>query len=259
MKFMKTFIAAAVVLAGASAPAFADSLENITSSGKLRVGVLLDSAPWGFKDAAGKDTGLDIELAKMMAKDLNAELVVVPLTGPSRVPSLLADKVDVLIAAAGATPERAQQVMFTQPYAAVSLGVFGDKGEKIDSVDELAGKQIAVAKGSTLDTWLTDNAPKAKIVRFEDTPSAISAFLSGQADYFAENSAIAVKVSEDNPGKNIAIAYRIRLSPAHVAVKQGEQNLLNWINTFVFFHQLNGDLSKLQMTFFKEVQDLPHM
>ena len=259
MKLLKTLVAAAVVCAGMSAPAFADSLENITSSGTLRVGVLLDAAPWGFKDADGNDAGLDIELAKMMAKDLNAELEVVPLTGPSRIPSLLADKVDVLIAAAGATPERAQQVMFSQPYAAVSLGVFGGKGEKIDSVDGLAGKQIAVAKGSTLDTWLTDNAPQATIVRFEDTPSASSAFLAGQAEYFAENSAIALKVADDNPGKNVSIAYQIRVSPAHVAVKQGEQNLLNWINTFLFFHQLNGDLSKLQMTYFKEVQTLPHM
>lgn len=259
MKFVKSMIAAALLFTGIAAPVYADTLADVTSSGKLRVGVLLDAAPWGFKDAAGKDAGLDIELAKMMAKDLNAELEIVPLTGPSRIPSLLSNKVDVLIAAAGATPERAQQVMFSQPYAAVSLGVFGGKGEKIESVDGLAGKQIAVAKGSTLDTWLTDNAPKAQIVRFEDTPSAISAFLSGQADYFAENSAIAVKVGEDNPSKNVGLAFRIRLSPAHIAVKQGEQNLLNWINTFLFFHNLNGDLSRLQMTFFKEAQDLPHM
>lgn len=259
MTLFKRILAAATIAAALSAPALADTLVDVTSSGKLRVGVLLDAAPWGCKDGEGKDTGLDVELARMMAKDLNAELEIVPLTGASRIPSLLADKVDVLIAAAGATPERAQQVMFSQPYAAVSLGVFGGKGEKIDSVAGLAGKQIAVAKGSTLDTWLTDNAPEAKLIRFEDTPSAISAFLAGQADYFAENSAIAVKVADDNPGKNVSIAYRIRLSPAHIGVKQGEQNFLNWINTFLFFHNMNGDLAKLQMTFFKEAQTLPHM
>ena len=87
--------------------AMADKLEDITSSGKIRIGVLLDAAPWGFKGADGKDTGLDVALAELMAKDLNADLELVPLTGQSRIPSLLADKIDVMIAATGATPERA--------------------------------------------------------------------------------------------------------------------------------------------------------
>jgi polar amino acid transport system substrate-binding protein len=254
------FLAAAVLGISMSGPAHAaDKLQDVLASGKLRVGVLLDAAPWGFKDAGGNDAGLDVELAKLMAKDLNAKLELVPLTGQSRIPSLLANKVDVLIAAAGATPERAQQVMFSEPYAAVNLGVFGAAEKPFDNVAALAGKQVAVAKGSTLDTWLTDNAPDVKVVRFEDTPSAIAAYLAGQVDYFAENSAIALKVAGDNPGKRVSLAFLIRMSPAHVAVAQGEQNFLNWINTFLFFHRMNGDLAKLQKTFFKEEQTLPHM
>ncbi|PRD45661.1 ABC transporter substrate-binding protein [Phyllobacterium phragmitis] len=260
-QFRITAMALAAIFAGLIAgPAHADKLQDILANGKLRVGVLLDAAPWGFKAADGSDTGLDIELAKLMAKDLNAELELVPLTGQSRIPSLLADKVDLLIAAAGATPERAQQVMFSQPYAAVSLGVYGAKGTPhLDDVSGLEGKQIAVAKGSTLDTWLTDNASGANIVRFEDTPSAIAAYLAGQVEFFAENSAIAVKVAQENPGKGIEIAYLIRQSPAHAAVRPGEQNFLNWINTFLFYHRLNGDLGRLQKRFFNEEQNLPHM
>jgi polar amino acid transport system substrate-binding protein len=141
----------------------------------------------------------------------------------------------------------------------VNLGVFGAADKPFDGVAALAGKQVAVAKGTTLDTWLTDNAPDVKVVRFEDTPSAIAAYLAGQVEYFAENSAIALKVAGDNPGKRVSLAFLIRMSPAHVAVAQGEQNFLNWINTFLFYHRINGDLAKLQKTFFKEEQTLPHM
>lgn len=74
MKLFKRIFAAATIAAALSAPALADTLVDVTSSGKLRVGVLLDAAPWGYKDAEGKDTGLDVELARMMAKDLNADL-----------------------------------------------------------------------------------------------------------------------------------------------------------------------------------------
>lgn len=255
-----SMIAALVAGLMATGSAMADKLEDITSSGKIRVGVLLDAAPWGFKGADGKDTGLDIALAELMANDINAELELVPLTGQSRIPSLLADKIDVMIAALGATPERAQQVMFSQPYAAVSLGIYGPKGtERIQDVSGLAGKQVAVAKGSTLDIWLTDNAPDVKVVRFEDTPTAIAAYLAGQVEMFAENSAISVKVGEDNPDKATDLVFLIRQSPAHVAVKQGEQNLLNWVNTFIFYNRLSGKLGDLQETYFKERQDLPNM
>lgn len=262
MKLFRNLTVATALVAGlfASGSALADKLEDITSSGKIRVGVLLDAAPWGFKGADGKDTGLDIDLARLLANDINAELELVPLTGQSRIPSLLADKIDVMIAALGATPERAQQVMFSQPYAAVSLGVYGAKGTpRVQDAADLAGKQVAVAKGSTLDIWLTDNAPDVKVVRFEDTPTAIAAYLAGQVEMFAENSAISVKVGEDNPDKATDLVFLIRQSPAHIAVKQGEQNLLNWINTFVFFNRLNGKLGDLQQTYFKEKQDLPNM
>ncbi len=255
-------VCATVALSAAALPsaAKADALQNVLSAGKLRVGVLMDAAPWGFKDAKGEAAGLDIDLAKLMAADMGVKLDLVQVTGANRIPSLLANKVDVLIAAAGATPERAQQVTFSQPYAAVNLGVYGLKGmATATDPAELKGHTIGVAKGSTLDIWLTDNAPGAKLVRFEDTPGAIAAYLAGQVEAFAENSAIALKVTEDNPGKDVELKFLIRQSPAHVAVRHGEQDMVNWINTFLFYNRLNGKLSALQMKWFKEKQTLPQM
>lgn len=256
------FVAAVTAFAVVAAPglAKADKLQDVLSSGKLRVGVLTDAAPWGFKDDKGEIAGLDADLAKLVAADLGVKLELVPVTGAARIPSLLSDKIDILIAGLGATPERAQQVMFSQPYAVVNLGVYGSKaipaatGKKPDNLE---GRTVAVAKGTTLDVWLTDNAPKVKVVRFEDTPAAIAAYLAGQADTFAENSAIALKVMDQNPTKEVQMKFVIRQSPAHIGVRQGEQNLLNWINTDIFANKLNGKLGQLQLKWFKEEQSLP--
>jgi polar amino acid transport system substrate-binding protein len=261
MRSLKLLMAAAVALACATPlAARADKLQDALNNNRLRVGVLLDAAPWGFKDGKGESAGLDIDLAKQMADDLGVKLELVQVTGASRIPSLLSGRIDVLVAALGATPERATQAMFSQPYAAVQLGVYGGENfPAATTVDGLKGRRIGVAQASTLDVWLTDNAKGATIVRFPDTPSAIAAYLAGQVDAFAENSAIAAKVAEDNAAKAPALKYRIRLSPAHLAVAQGEQNLLNWINTFLFTKRLNGQLSEWQQRWFKEVVDLPHM
>ena len=261
-KLKSLFVAAVTALAVVAGPgiAQADKLQDVLSAGKLRVGLLTDAAPWGFKDDKGEIAGLDADLAKLIAADMGVKLELVPVTGAARIPSLLSDKIDILIAGLGATPERAQQIMFSQPYAVVNLGVYGPKsipvatGKKPDNLD---GRTVAVAKGTTLDVWLTDNAPKVKLIRFEDTPAAIAAYLAGQADTFAENSAIAIKVMDQNPTKEVEMKFIIRQSPAHVGVRQGEQNLLNWINTDLFANKLNGKLGQLQLKWFKEEQTLP--
>lgn len=258
MNFKTAFAAAAIgVMALAPVSAFADKLEDILNNGTVRVGVLADSAPWGFRDGDGQLTGFDIGLAQLVAADLGVELQIVEVTGAARLPSLLSDQIDILIAAAGATPERAQQVMFTAPYVATDLGVFGAADTPgFEKADEMAGISIAVARGTTLDVWLTDNAPGANIVRFEDAASALAAYSAGQTQYFAENSVI---VANAKDAADLELKFRIRQSPAHIAVNQGEHNLLQWLNTDLFFNRLNGKLDALQVEFFGEASSVPNM
>lgn len=256
---IKTALAAVAVgmLVLAPVSAFADKLQDILNSGTVRIGVLADSAPWGYRDGAGELTGFDIGLAELIAADMGVDLQIVEVTGAARIPSLLSDQIDILIAAAGATPERAQQVMFTAPYVATDLGVFGAvDSPSFENAESMAGASIAVARGTTLDVWLTDNAPGANIVRFEDAASALAAFAAGQTQYFAENSIIAKNAQSATA---LELKFRIRQSPAHAAVNQGEHNLLQWLNTDLFFNRLNGKLDALQVEFFGEASAVPNM
>ena len=77
--------AAAVCLSLAAPASAADKLQDVLGAGKLRVGVLMDAAPWGFKDAKGEAAGLDIDLAKLMAADMGVKLELVQVTGASRI------------------------------------------------------------------------------------------------------------------------------------------------------------------------------
>lgn len=260
--FKTTALATAIGIAIAgTVPAQADQLQDILSAGEIRVGILLDVAPWGFNNENGEPDGLDVEVAQMLADNLGVDLELVQVTGPNRIPSLIADKVDVLIAALGATPERAQQVAFSQPYAAVELGVYGPADmEKAEAPDALAGQSIAVAKGTTLDLWLTDNAPDANLIRFEDVPSVLSAYIAGQATSFAENSAIVAEASKDNPDVEMDLKFLIRQSPAHIAIQHGEPDFLRWLDTFLFSNRLNGELPALQEKWFNIKQEnLPRL
>ncbi|PWL18525.1 ABC transporter substrate-binding protein [Falsochrobactrum shanghaiense] len=251
---IKAFLASMAVAATLLVPAAAqaDKLQDILGNGKIRVGILLDVPPWGMTDAEGKPTGLDVEVAELLAQELSVDLEIVQVTGTNRIPNLLSDQTDIIIAAMGATSERAQQIMFSQPYTAVQLGVFGspDIGFSED-VSVLDGHTIAVARGTTLDLWLTDNVPSGtKLARFDDVPGAMAAYVAGQADMFAENSAIISNLRKDRPEIQVAPVFEIRQSPAHVGVTMGEHNLLQWVNTFIFANVMNGKLPALQEKWF---------
>lgn len=254
MKIMKKL--ALIAFCALPLLAQANSLDDIKSRGVLRVATTVDAAPWGYTDASGKPTGLDVELAQKLAQEMGVKLQLQQVTGANRIPYLMSRKVDVLIAALGSSPERAKQVAFSKPYAAVYLGVYGnDSVKKVDKLSEFGKAAIAVPKGSTPDLTLSELYPEGNYLRLEDTASAVSAFLAGQAPMFAENNLIAQKVSQENPGKHIELKYLLRKSPAYIAVRPGQPELMAAINQFIDKSTKDGELPALRQKWFNDEQN----
>ena len=232
---------------GTSAPALADRFEEVLKSGVIRIGIPADLPPFGYQNAKREQEGFDIDLANMVGKALGLKVELVPLTGANRIPYLLTDKVDITVSLMGLTPERAKQVMFSAPYASTSLAVFGPKNLAVKSAADLKAYKVAAAKGNTEETALTEMNPQASIMRMENDAAAAAAYLSGQAQLFACSSFVAVELAKKNANKEFDLKFIIRPSPGHMAVKMGEHNMLQWLNSFIFFNKINGELDKLHV------------
>lgn len=237
----------AVLLAGAlsAAPAMAADLQQIISSGKVRIGVPIDVPPFGSMNAENKPVGLDVEMAKNIAKALGVKLEMQQITGANRIPYLVTDKLDMVIAAMGATPQRALQIDFSGPYAALSIGVFGPDSIKVSSPADLGKHSIAVARGTTQDLDLTKAAPNANIIRFDDDATAAAAFISGQTDLLATADVVAKQLMEKNPKVQLHPKFIMRYSPCYVGVQKGNPELLRWLDTYIHIGMTDGSLSAL--------------
>ena len=261
MWFMKRIVVAlALMLPFSVGHANADKLQDILTRGELVVGVVNDAPPFGFIDANGELVGIDIDLAQKMAQAMDVKLrfEIVPI--PARIPTLLSNKVDMVIAVMGSTPQRALQVMYSNPYVVIDLGVYAsDDIQPITDRSDLKNFTIAVGRGTTSDVWLTENVPGAQLVRFEDAPSAIAAFIAGQTQAFAEGSNLASTVIRNAGRNDIKMKYSMRQSPVHVVVNLGEFNLKNWIDTMLFYERINGNLQQLHIKWFDQVTDIPNM
>ena len=80
---------------------------------------------------------------------------------------------------------------------------------------------------------------------------------SGSSAEVTSSNSIIAKNAEG--AANLELKFRIRQSPAHIAVSQGEHNLLQWLNTDLFYNRLNGKLDALQVEFFGEASAVPNM
>jgi len=243
-RLLAAALAAAALLLNA-AGARADALADIIKNGTLRVAVPLDVPPFGSISPDRKPEGFDIDLAAMVGKALGVKVELQQVTAANRIPYLLTDKVDVVISVMGLTPERAKQVMFTAPYADTHLAVYGPKGTNVKSADDLGALKVVAAKGTTQDLGLTEMNPGANIMRTEDDATAATAYLTGQADLFATNSLVIPDLIKRAPNKEFDLKFVIRRSPAHMGVRMGEFTLLQWLNSFIFFTTMNGELDKL--------------
>jgi polar amino acid transport system substrate-binding protein len=245
---MHRFIIAAIAattLALSIAEVRADAFADVIKNGVVRIAVPLDVPPFGSMSQERKAEGFDIDLAEMVGKALGVKVELQQVTGANRIPYLLTDKVDIVISVMGLTPERAKQIMFTAPYADTHLAVYGPKTAAVRSADDLGTLRVVAAKGTTQELGLAAMNPRANIMRTEDDATAATAYVTGQADLFATNSLIIPDLMKRAPGKEFDLKFVIRRSPAHMGVRMGEFALLQWLNSFIFFNTMNGELDKL--------------
>lgn len=97
-------------------PAPMPAMASSSDRGTLRLGTAAVTEPFAFVDGSGEIVGLDVELARHVARRLGMDLKVVNMDFGALLPALIAGKVDMIAACITITPERAKRVLFSEPY-----------------------------------------------------------------------------------------------------------------------------------------------
>lgn len=249
-KITALFAAAAAALSlaacasndGASNAGFR-TVDEIKKSGEITIGVFSDKNPFGYVDNNGEYQGYDVYYAKRIAQDLGVELKLVPVEAASRVEFLETGKVDIILANFTVTEERAQKVDFALPYMKVALGVVSPESAPINDVSELNGKTLIVVKGTTAETYFTENCPEVKLQKYDEYNEAYSALQDGRGDAFSTDNTEVLAWAMANPGFTVGVESLGSLDAIAGAVTKGNSTLLNWMNDEIkaladeqFFH-----------------------
>src|SRR4051812_9168924 len=222
------------------------TLDRIIKEKKLRVTAEVTSPPFGILDKDNKPDGSEIETARQLAKDLGVELELVQVTSPQRIPALLAGRADVAISSLSITIDRAKTVAFSNPHGALSIVIAAPESQPIKTAADLAGKRVGITRATLEEAEVPKVAPKeARLVFFDDIAATIQALLSGQVDAVGLSAFAAKSIGERNPDRKIEAKFTVKTAYYAAAVRPGENELLRFLNTWVFLRTQDGTLAEI--------------
>lgn len=184
----------------AAADAATDEGYTLVSDGKLTIGTSAEYEPFEYMED-GEYKGFDLELAQAIADDLGLDLQIENVDFDTIVPGVASGaKYDIGIAAITATPEREDEVDFTDSYymddqAIVTMADNADiTGDNYAEALDAEGVKIAVQSGSTAEAFAKENFPNATLVPFKNATDCFAAVQSDQADALVTNRSVAAQL-----------------------------------------------------------------
>ena len=255
-------ISAAVLLVLAATPpvlsaAAESTLDQVISNKALRCGVQLDYPPAGFRNARNEPDGYDVQYCKDMAKALGVNAVIVETPSSERIPALVSNRIDVLIASASISPQRAMSVSFSQPYVNYTNVVLTRKDAGIEGFADLKGRTIGGVTGTTTEQELQVlrkgwNDSHGSYTGFGSEAESYLALAQGKIDGVIIGNASAAALVQSGQFPTLAIKGVAPTPPdlCGIAVKKTDTQMLNWVKTFVWTQVKNGRYAALYAQYF---------
>ena len=188
-------------------------------------------APYEYY-ADGKIVGVDVEIAKEIARELDKELVVKDVAFDSIIHEVKSGKADIGVAGISYSEERAKQVDFSINYTSSKQVVVVRSDSLVNELNDIKNKKIAVQLGSVADMYVSDNYENKNIVRQKKYLAAIQDLKDKKVDCVVMDELPAHEMLKEH--KDIRILNEILVEDSYgIIVDKGNSDLLEVINKVV--------------------------
>ncbi|MFW2648801.1 ABC transporter permease subunit [Staphylococcus aureus] len=237
MLVLGLLISSAMVYINPTAHAEQDQTwEKIKERGELRVGLSADYAPMEFEHTVNGKTeyaGVEIDLAKKIAKDNNLKLKIVNMSFDSLLGALKTGKIDIIISGMTSTPERKKQVDFSDSYMMTKniMLVKKDKVNEYKDIKDFNNKKVGAQKGTEQEKIAQTEIENASITSLSRLPDVILALKSGKVEGAVVEKPVAEAYLKQNPKLGISnVKFNEEEKDTVIAVPKDSPKLLSQIN-----------------------------
>jgi polar amino acid transport system substrate-binding protein len=221
-------------------------ISGYSVSNKITVITFSTSAEYPPFEYMEKDklTGFDIELAKLVAKELGKEAAFENMQFSSILPALINGQVDAAISTITITEERKKNIDFSDGYYTETLATVFKNEQPITDKSQLESKKVACQMGTTMEIWLKKQVPSAEVITFDNNNQVIEALKADHVEVVLMDGAQAYVFSQKNRGLSFA---KIAQSEAGygIALNKGSA-LKDKINQALKSLESKGEIRKLE-------------
>jgi len=185
------------------------TMGKIQAAGEIKIGVKYDVPPFGFKNPQTDEIeGFDVDFGKAIAAKLGVEPNFIEAISDNRIPFLQDGTVDVVLSTMTINAERAQEIGFSEPYYIARGRILVPQDSDIAGIDDLGGKKVCTALGSTYEETLKEQAPDADLRLVDSYSECLELVQNGAVDAVSTDDVIltgmiiqddTLKLTEDEP------------------------------------------------------------
>lgn len=248
---MKRLVTKVTAVIAAAALVFGMTACGSEKSDTIKFGTNAEFPPFEFVAAngvIGQYDGIDIAIAKQIGEEIGQTAEIENMEFDSLLIALSNGQIDAVIAGMTVNDERKQSVDFSTPYYAATQVMIVKEGSDITKASDMADKKICVIQGYTGETCVSNMGYPYEA--FKKGTEAVMELVNGKCDVVVIDSATAQKYVGDNEGlKIVEDASAFEGEEYAIAVKKGNTELLNKINTVIEKMLNDGTISNLAVQY----------
>ncbi len=233
----------------------ANDLDAVVKAKKLRVAVDTTYPPMEFEANDGKIIGLDVDLARAIAKELKVDVEFIVMPWDGILAGLQSNRYDVIMSSMNITPERSQQVNFVQYMSMGQVFVVKKGAAPIKNEKDLKGRVIAVQADTTsynaLEGFKKAGIAIKDIKAFKGATETFSALKSNQADSIITDEAVGLYYAGLDAKTFIVSGEAMKPEPIGIAVKKSDTKLLHALEAVVKTIKSNGTYNNIYKQWLK--------
>jgi polar amino acid transport system substrate-binding protein len=219
--------------ASAKPPVLPKLPAEIANRKRLIVGVKCDTPPFGYLDVRGKNAGVDVEIAKWLARyafgrEQRLSFVCAPTA--VREPLLTTNRVDLVISTFTYTADRDTRIDFSRAYYKATGRLLVKNTSPIQALNDIKGKRVATTTGSIYDRWMKRCYSDAQVVVTDSVTNAILAFNQGRADAVMFDDTSLALIAATDPSSKLTDDQFLE-APYGIGIKQGNVQLKRWVDS----------------------------
>jgi glutamate transport system substrate-binding protein len=216
------------------------TMAKIQDRGEITIGVKYDVPPFGFKNPqSGEIEGFDVDMGKLIADELGVEPKFVEAISDNRIPFLQQGEVDLILSTMTINQERDMEIEFSQPYYIARGRILVPGDSNIKGIEDLAGRRVCTALGSTYEETLREEAPDAELRLVDTYSECLELLQNGAIDAISTDDVILTgMIIQDDTLK--MVGDELTVEPYGAGIKEGDKEFQKFVSDTLEAAQADG-------------------